>query len=77
MRALPMAVWLLAILAGVGTAPAFVAWKLEREVEPPSYAVIEPESSNLNIDVQTLKLINRIDNRRFFRGFRSRSMSVF
>jgi hypothetical protein len=50
MRALPMAVWLLAMLAGVGTAPAFAAWKLERDVEPPSYAVIEPESSNLNID---------------------------
>jgi len=51
MRALPMAlVWLLAMLAGVGAAPVFAAWKLERDVEPPSYAVIEPERSNLNID---------------------------
>jgi hypothetical protein len=50
MRAFPMAVWLLAMLAGVGAAPALAAWKLERDVEPPSYAVIEPESSNLNID---------------------------
>ena len=50
MRALPMAAWLLAMLAGVGTVPAFAAWKLERDVEPPSYAVIEPERSNLNID---------------------------
>jgi hypothetical protein len=50
MRALAMAMWLLAMLAGVGAAPAFAAWKLERDVEPPSYAVIEPESSNLNID---------------------------
>ena len=51
MRALPMAVvWLLAMLAGVSAAPAFAAWKLERDVEPPSYAVIEPERSNLNID---------------------------
>ncbi|MGZ5912238.1 MAG: hypothetical protein ACXWLB_20340, partial [Reyranella sp.] len=50
MRALPMAIWLLATLAGAGAAPAFAAWKLERDVEPPSYAVIEPESSNLNID---------------------------
>ena len=50
MRALPMAAWLLAMLAGLGTVPAFAAWKLERDVEPPSYAVIEPERSNLNID---------------------------
>jgi hypothetical protein len=50
MRAFPMAVWLLAMLAGVGAAPAFAAWKLERDVEPPSYAVIEPERSDLNID---------------------------
>lgn len=54
MRAL-MAMWLLAMLAGVGAAPAFAAWKLERDVEPPSYAVIEPESSNLNIDSMVLK----------------------
>ncbi len=50
MRALPMAAWLRPMLAGTGSAPAFAAWKLERDVEPPSYAVIEPESSNLNID---------------------------
>ena len=34
----------------VGSAPALAASKLERDVEPASYAVIEPESSNLNID---------------------------
>jgi hypothetical protein len=49
MRALK-AMWLLAMLAGVGAAPAFAAWKFERDVEPPSYAVIEPEGANLNID---------------------------
>ena len=39
------------MLACLGAAPAaFADWKLERDVEPPSYAVIEPESSNLNID---------------------------
>jgi hypothetical protein len=45
-----MAVRLSAMLACLGAAPAFADWKLERDVEPPSYAVIEPESSNLNID---------------------------
>ena len=38
------------MLACLGAAPAFANWKLERGVEPPSYAVIEPESSNLNIN---------------------------
>jgi hypothetical protein len=46
MRALPMAVLLACLAAG----PAFANWKLERDVEPPSYAVIEPENSDLNID---------------------------
>jgi hypothetical protein len=54
MHALPMAVWLPAMLAGVGAVRAFAAWKLERDVEPPSYAVIEPESSNLNVDTVVL-----------------------
>ena len=50
MRALPMAVRLAAMLACLGAVPAFADWKLERDVDPPGYAVIEPESSNLNID---------------------------
>ena len=50
MRALPLVVRLAAMLAGLGAIPALADWKLERDVEPPSYAVIEPESSNLNID---------------------------
>lgn len=50
MRALPLVVRLAAMLGGLGATPAIADWKLERDVEPPSYAVIEPESSNLNID---------------------------
>ena len=50
MRALPLALRLAAMLGCLGAAPAFAGWEVERDVEPPSYAVIEPESSNLNID---------------------------
>ena len=50
MRALSLVVRLAAMLGCLGIAPAFADWKLERDVEPPSYAVIEPESSNLDID---------------------------
>jgi hypothetical protein len=51
MRAFRGVVRLAAMLGYLGAAPAaFADWKLERGVEPPSYAVIEPESSNLNID---------------------------
>jgi hypothetical protein len=38
------------MLACLGAIPAVADWKLKRDVEPPSYAVIEPEDSNLNID---------------------------
>ena len=50
MRALPVAVRLAAMLGFLGPIPASAHWKLEQDVEPPSYAVIEPESSDLNID---------------------------
>jgi hypothetical protein len=50
MRALPMTVRLAAMLACLGAVPAFADWQLERDVDPPGYAVVEPESSNLNID---------------------------
>ena len=50
MRALPLVVRLAAMLGCLGAAPAFAGWEVERDVEPPSYAVIEPENSNLNID---------------------------
>ena len=50
MRALPLVVRLAAMLGWLGATPAFADWKLERDVKSPSYAVIEPENSNLNID---------------------------
>ena len=50
MRALPVVVRLAAMLGFLGAIPASAHWKLEQDVEPPSYAVIEPESSELNID---------------------------
>src|SRR4051794_34884473 len=50
MRALSVVVWLAAMLGCLVATPAFAHWKLERDVEPPSYAVIEPETSDLNID---------------------------
>ena len=50
MRVLPLVVRLAAMLGFLGATPAFAHWKLDRDVEPPSYAVIEPEHSNLNID---------------------------
>jgi hypothetical protein len=48
----------LALLACLCAAPSFAGtplaksggWQLERDVEPPSYAWIEPERTNLNID---------------------------
>ena len=42
MRALPMVVRLAAMLQFLGAIPASAHWKLEQDVEPPSYAVIEP-----------------------------------
>ena len=50
MRALLVTVRLAAMLACLGAVPALADWKLERDVDPPGYAVVEPESSNLNID---------------------------
>ena len=58
MRAVRMAGRLVAMLACLWAAPSFAGtasarvggWKLEREVSAPSYAWIEPESTNLNID---------------------------
>ena len=50
MPALPLALRLAAMLACLGASPAVADWKLERGVEPPSYSVIEPENSNLNVD---------------------------
>jgi hypothetical protein len=58
MRALRMAVRLASVLACFGAAVSlagtpsggFAGWRVERDVEPPSYAVIEPQSTNLNID---------------------------
>jgi hypothetical protein len=38
------------MVACLGAIPAVADWKLKRDVEPPSHAVIEPEDSNLNID---------------------------
>ena len=63
MRALRMAVRLAAMLACLGAVPAFADWKLERDVEPPGYAVIEPESSNLNIDSVVLACEEAGDSR--------------
>jgi hypothetical protein len=50
MRDRALALWLAAMLACLGATPAVADWKLKRDVEPPSYAVIELENSNLNID---------------------------
>ncbi len=50
MRALPLVLRLAAMLGCLGAIAALADWKLEQDVEPPSYAVIEPENSNLNID---------------------------
>ena len=63
MRALLMAVRLAAMLACLGTVPAFADWKLERDVDPPGYAVVEPESSNLNIDSVVLACEEAGDSR--------------
>jgi hypothetical protein len=58
MRALPVAVRLVSMLVCLCAASSFAetpsgkfeGWGLEQEVEPPSYAVIDPVSTNLNID---------------------------
>jgi hypothetical protein len=58
MRALPMAVRLASMLVCLCAASSFAGtssgkfegWELEQGVEPPSYAVIDPVSTNLNID---------------------------
>ena len=63
MRALLMAVRLAAMLACLGAVPAFADWKLERDVDPPGYAVVEPESSNLNIDSVVLACEEAGDSR--------------
>ncbi len=50
-----MALALSAVLAGSGvTAATAGGWRLEEGVSAPSYAVVEPTSSNLNIDVVAL-----------------------
>ncbi len=46
-----------ALLAGVFAAPVLAAgsgWTTERDVDSPSYAVVEPRSSDLNIDALVL-----------------------
>ena len=63
MRGLLMAVRLAAMLACLGAVPAFADWKLERDVDPPGYAVVEPESSNLNIDSVVLACEEAGDSR--------------
>ena len=58
MRALLMAVRVASMLACLYAASSFArtpsgnfeGWELEQEVEPPSYALIDPLSTNLNID---------------------------
>jgi len=50
MRARSLALRLAAMLACLAATPAVADSRLKRDVEPPSYAVIEPEDSNLNID---------------------------
>lgn len=50
-----MALALSGVLAGSGvTAATAGGWRLEEGVSAPSYAVVEPTSSNLNIDVVAL-----------------------
>ena len=63
MRALPITVRLATMLACLGAVPAFADWKLERDVDPPGYAVVEPESSNLNIDSVVLACEEAGDSR--------------
>jgi hypothetical protein len=43
-----------AVLAGTGAAAPVGGWRLEEGVSAPSYAVAEPTTSNLNIDVVVL-----------------------
>jgi hypothetical protein len=71
MRVLHMAVRLVSILACLGAASAFAeppsekfkGWELEQGLEPPSYAVIDPLSTNLNIDSVVLGCEEAGDNR--------------
>jgi hypothetical protein len=63
MRGLPLAVRLGAMLGCLSAASAFADWKLERHVEPPSYAVTEPENSNLDIDSVVLACEEAADAR--------------
>jgi hypothetical protein len=49
MGALTLTMRLAAVLGCLEAAQAFADWKLQHDVESPSYAVIEPENSNLNI----------------------------
>jgi hypothetical protein len=46
--------WLCAVPVLAGTLEANDGWTTERGVDPPSYAMIEPRSRNLNIDVVVL-----------------------
>ena len=57
-----MAVSLVLMLSGLCAAPSFAGtnserfegWTVEQGVEPPSYAVIDPVSTNLNVDTVVL-----------------------
>lgn len=51
---LTLALLLVMAHQAAGAAPASKGWELERYVEEPSYALIEPTESNLNIDVLVL-----------------------
>jgi len=66
-----MAVRLASMLACLGAASSFAGtasgkfegWELEQGVEPPSYAVIDPASTNLNIDSVVLACEEAGDSR--------------
>jgi hypothetical protein len=49
MRARSLVLRVAAMLVCLSATPAVADWKLKRDLGPPSYAVIEPEDSNLNI----------------------------
>ncbi len=71
MHAPHIAVRVVSILACLGAASAlaeppsekFKGWELEQGVEPPSYAVVDPVSTNLNIDSVVLGCEEAGDNR--------------
>jgi hypothetical protein len=50
MPILPLAIRLAVMAACLDAVPVFANWQIERGTERPSYAVIQPESSDLNID---------------------------